>query len=300
MAGELHDNAEKQTLSPVGVQSDAASLSQNTQTLFTPLSDIRAASELPQSLDFGSLTNIYGTDNVIAQNYQDVRQSGLSTDIVRVALPPEIDIKGAVYKAEHPYRGEIDKTMARIPEQAWQQAFDTFPQLQTSGLSREQTVQLMQALVRNELYNYNSRDLADDRLAKLTGNAPDWPGRPSREATLGVSQVSPKGIDDMAKEFPEQMSKYVGKEVHTLLDPKEAPMLVAANLAHNIEMYRRHGIPISSESLAYGFNPREKGPDGKTILLPDQPTLARAEHVKNVMHQLDIVRGKIAPTAAER
>jgi hypothetical protein len=58
----------------------------------------------------------------------------------------------------------------------------------------------------------------------MTGKAPDLPNRPSSEATLGITQISPKGIHDMAKEFPKQMSRYSGKEVHALLDPKEAPV----------------------------------------------------------------------------
>lgn len=309
MAGE-QDNAEVRALTPGGVESPRLAVSNTEMATFQSSqlkTSVTAPAEREQGLfgqhgfSFAQFDDIYGKsapDAVIASN--PVRDSALGTDIVRVGMPPEIDLKGAVYKAEHPYRGDIGKAMDRVPEQAWQQAIDAFPQLTSSGLSRAETAQLMQSLVRNELYHYDAKDLADDRLAKVTGNAPDLPGRPSKEATLGMTQISPKGIDDMAKEFPAQMSKYTGKEVQTLLDPKEAPMLIAANLAHNIEMYKRHEVSITPESLAYGFNPSEKDAAGKPILLPDAETLARSAHVKNVMHQMDIIRGKVQPTAVER
>ena len=199
----------------------------------------------------------------------------------------------------HPYRGHIDKTMDKIPDKNWQQAYDNFPQLKDSGLDRQQTIKLMQAIVRNELYHYNEKDGIDDAVAKFTGNAIDIPSRNAKQATLGVTQISPKGVQDMEREFPEQLSQYKGHEVQTLLNPSHAPNLVAANLAHNIDTYKRHGLEPNARNLAYGYNPRDKGPNGKSILLPDDTTLERSGHVKNVMHQLDIVTGKVKPIRGE-
>lgn len=105
MAGDLHENAEKQTLAPAGVQSDAASLSQNTQTLFTAQSGIRAASE-PISLDFGNPTSLYGKDNVIAQIHLDSDET-MSQAFKRFndPPPPEMHIGEQI---KHAFRAGMD------------------------------------------------------------------------------------------------------------------------------------------------------------------------------------------------
>ncbi len=293
MAGELHDNAEKQTLAPVGVQGDAASLSQTTQTLFSPLSGIRAASELPQSLDFGSPTDIYGKDNVIAQNYQDVRQNGLRTDIVRVAMP-----SGATERLWNPYRGDITSKMNEVPEQAWNQAFEAFPQFKRAGLSEQQATQLMQGIMRNELYNFDQMDNADELAIRRTGKPAPIHRNPD-DATVGYSQISINGVKARETEFPDQLGKFKGHEIAALEDPKSAPLLIAATLAHNIKMYENHRIPVTEQSLAYSYNPDVKDQSGHNKLLPTASDLNSSNHVKNVMHQLAIIRGTEKPKPGE-
>lgn len=293
MAGELHDNAEKQTFAPVGVQSDGASLSQNTQTLFNPLSGIRAASELPQSLDFGSPTDIYGKDNVIAQNYQDVRQGALGTDIVRVAMPPEIDLHGAVYKVEHPYRGHELQEMNKIPANAWEDAYKAFPELESiAKLDQHSAARLMKAITANELDHYGPEDTLEDKAATM-GQA--WV---IHNRTLGFSQQSPDGVRNMAQVLDQDMkagkrennplSQYLhmtDQQLATALeDPKQAPLFVAANLASNARMYERHNYPVSEQTLGYGFNPDMPDRTGKLQhdLLPSPEQLAKSQHAENI------------------
>lgn len=318
MAGELHDNAEKQTLAPVGVQSDAASLSQNTQTLFSPLSGIRAASELPQSLDLGSPTDIYGKDNVVAQSYQDVRQSGLRTDIVRVALP-----NGAADRAVFPYRGTEDLRLADCTKdnpQAWNNAFDAFPDLQ-QYLSKDAGTGLMKALVRNEIHNYDLKDGLGDTMAKY--------GHADATETLGYPQITPVGLKQFEERYPQlkdflTSKGYTGQnaEADALRDPSCTPMIVAAKLQSEVDtlktahdrLHPDQKIDINWRTLAYTYNadvyynPKApNNPDFHANVVPkakelehlrgyekayptsDERVLSKSEHLKNVEQQLRLL-----------
>lgn len=248
MAGELHDNAEKQILAPAGVLGDAASLSQNTQTLFTPLAGIRAASELPTSLDFGNPTNLYGNDGLIAQRFDyDGRPP---------TLLPDFAIKAAIQVwegTEHPLEGSEEKLMAATTAgnpSAWTDAARAFPQL------NDVPVSLMKSYVRNELAFYGREDLAQDMAAangQLLGENP----------TLGMTQITAKGIREFEQKYP-QLKEFLeskgytgpGHEMKALLDPECVPMIVAAKTASLVDDLRKHGIQNpTKEQLAYAYNP---------------------------------------------
>jgi hypothetical protein len=91
MSRELHDNAEKQRLIPAGVQGDAARLSQNTQTLFTPLSCIRAASELPHALAAAYVT--YNHSALLAITAGDWHEVQTSISEICERLPWKADLQ---------------------------------------------------------------------------------------------------------------------------------------------------------------------------------------------------------------
>lgn len=309
MAGELHDNAEKQTLAPAGVQGDAASLSQNTQTMFTPMAGFRAAAE-PASLDFGSPTDIYGNKDTLAwdpkQAYGDARQNGLRTDIVRVAMPPDIG---------HPFAGHEMSTVARIPQQAWADAASMFPDLARTGLTADQIQTVSKAILANELEHYDRFDQGDDTAARLSGAPLPKPGRAAGDATLGFSQISENGVRKLSEEFP-QLRDYLtksgyppGQELKALTDPNVAPALIAANLAHTAKMYENNGVAINQQTLGYGFNPdvsfdkkdskhehpltareaedvRKHGGTVEKALLPSPAVLAKSEHAQNIQRWL--------------
>ncbi len=217
----------------------------------------------------------------------------------QLGLQPIIDVmtdKIAV-KAEqqwNPYRGEIDSEMRKIPEDRWHQAYEAFPQFKKAGLNEKQTVEIMQAIVRNELYNYDAADKEADEAVKA-GKTPLLAVLKikSEEAlTLGISQLSTKAVHEREKEYPNQVD-FKNNEEKALLSPDNVPILVAATLVHNIEMYQRHKIPITEKSLAYSYNPPAKH------ILPNEADLKSSFHVKNVMHQLDIIRHSVVPKADE-
>lgn len=321
MAGELHDNAEKQTLAPVGVQGDAASLSQNTQTLFTPLSGISAATE-PASLDFGSPADIYSNNDTLAwdpkQAYGDVRQNGLGTDVVRMMAP------GVTDRAIFPYRGFEDQHLAECTKanpQAWNQAFDSYPNFR-QFLSDQEGPKLMQALVRNELHHYDPGDIRGDKQAQS--------GKVNDSETLGYAQITPVGLRSFEQKYP-QLKAFLeakgysgpGHEAKALEDPACVPMIVGAKLQSIADLYQSThdkitgapSISINARTLAYGYNadvyynPKDTtNPDFHANVFPkarefehlrgyekafptsDERVLSRSAHVQNVEAQLKTLR----------
>lgn len=204
-----------------------------------------------------------------------------------------------IYQQKHFYRGHIGETMASIPETSWTEAYKAYPEFAKAGLSEKQVTELMQAITRNELFFYDFGDKQDDDSMRNTGKPFQYPfhERNPGSATLGVSQVSLDGVKKFEKEFQLQMGKFKGHEADALLDPKNAPMIIAAVLAHNIRDYTGH-YPINERTLAYSFNPDVPGENGKKP--PVDETLKESEHCANVMRQLAIIRGQAVPKPDEK
>jgi hypothetical protein len=232
---------------------------------------------------------------VTAQNY--VYSSGLPTLVPsaeQLGVKPAIDAttQSAALQLEqkwNPFRGNIKTEMSKIPESAWHEAYEKFPQFKESGFSEKQATEVMQAIVRNELYNYDLADKEADDAASA-GRTPllaKLHFRQELNMTLGQAQVSTKGVHQREAEYPKQVN-FRNHEEDALLRPENTPIIVAATLAHNIDMYQRHHIPITEESLAYSYN----APD-KQHVLPTKSDLSSSKHVANVMHQVAIIRHQI-------
>lgn len=149
----------------------------------------------------------------------------------------------------------MEQTVAGNPR-AWEDAKGAFPQL------AKLSTNIMQAYTRNEIANYDRLDLKDD-LDAATGKLTSAPGRPADQATLGISQISPKGIGEFERKYP-QFKQFLeskgytgpGHEIAALLDPECAPMIVAAKTASIVEDMQKHGIQKpTSEQIAYAYNP---------------------------------------------
>lgn len=202
------------------------------------------------------------------------------------------------HQVKHQFRGHIGEMMNAIPDHAWSNAYNKFPQFKEVGLTEKQATELMQAIARNELFFYDLGDALDDKSMRETGKPMQYPfkDRPAGAATLGVSQISLDGVKKFEGEFPSQMAQYAGREAEALLDPRQAPMMIAAVLAHNIRDYKGH-YAINEGTLAYSFNPDVPGEKGKKP--PTDETLKESEHYANVMRQLAIIRGQVQPKPDE-
>lgn len=214
-------------------------------------------------------------------------------------LCPDLDPVGLIgdkFKRviEHHYRGDEQEMLASIPQQAWSDAYSAFPELASAAhLSKKDSCRLMKAILANELEHYDKWDLAEDILVGAKGQDLLY------DKTVGWSQISVFGVRGYLAELQKEVSegkrkdnplaKYVGKTdaqlLEVLQDSKALPLFVAANLAHNVRMYARHGYPVTIETLGYGFNPdlADSSDALKHSLLPTSEELKKSVHVRNVL-----------------
>lgn len=198
------------------------------------------------------------------QQFQDIQSDSEKPKIAQQfefdsrppTLLPDFIIKAGLDfwdSTEKPFDGIEDRLMATTTASnpnAWKDAAEAFPQL--SGESPA----LMQAYTRNELAFYGREDWAQDMAAasgKSLGSNP----------TLGMAQITTKGIREFEQEYP-QLKAFLaskgysgtGHEMQALLDPECVPMIVAAKTASIVDDLQKHGIKHpTNEQLAYGFNP---------------------------------------------
>jgi hypothetical protein len=190
---------------------------------------------------------------------------------------------------DRPLADRENEIMARTTganPRAWDDAKAAFPQL------NKVSTDIMQAYTRNEIANYNRFDLKDD-LDAATGKVTSLPMRPADQATLGISQISPKGVREFEEKYP-QFKKFLeskgytgpGHEMAALLDPECAPMIIAAKTASIVEDMHNHGIRNPSpEQIAYAYNPDvysyshgHTGKDYKTLYQLDVKISAAFHH----------------------
>ncbi|HEY9682155.1 MAG TPA: hypothetical protein V6C86_11295 [Oculatellaceae cyanobacterium] len=229
------------------------------QQFFKPASQTGSQ---PGFLDFGQ-TDIYSDKTVkLAQDIQvpmmpnlvpGPEQLGITKETTIVAA--EIAWKlGTALSKEHPIEGQEEGLMAATTAsdpKAWEHAASNFPQLADVSPS------LMKAYVRNELAFYGREDLAQDIAASAGESLGITP------PTLGMAQITVKGIDEFEKKYPQfraflESKGYSGPghEMRALLDPECVPMIVAAKTASLVDDLHKQGIEHPTlEQLAYAYNP---------------------------------------------
>lgn len=178
-------------------------------------------------------------------------------------LMPDFAIKAGIQvleATEKPLEGCEKQLMDSITEsdpRAWEHAVSKFPwELTPSAIA------IMKAYTLNEIAHYDRFDWIDDILA-AGGKLSDTPVRKAEYATLGLSQISPKGVREFETKYP-QLKQFLaergyagpGHEAKALLAPECVPMIVAAKTATLIEDLHKHGIKNPTpEQLAYAYNP---------------------------------------------
>lgn len=172
------------------------------------------------------------------------------------------------------------ESINNIPDTEWSKAYTQFPEL-TSRLSRTQATRLMKALVLNELEHADPRDWTQETLSHAVVVPDVW--------TLGFTQLSTKAVRERSQEFPEQLSRYKGHERAALIDPAQAPYLVAATLAHYVKQFQKYNYPINESTLGYAYNPDLRKPDGMKNIMPGDSELSRSSHARNVRRWIDFL-----------
>ncbi|MBA3857505.1 MAG: hypothetical protein C0507_11410 [Cyanobacteria bacterium PR.3.49] len=288
----------EQTLIASNITPPLPNLEQKTQ-----YSDIQTDSPVPEP----EAIMVQNPGDKLRPGYQGIRNPALGTDIVRVATPPDIG---------HPLAGKEISIIGRIPEAAWKESASLFPELTSNGFTKERSALVMKSILANELRHYDLFDQADDTHVQMLGSPISKSDRLAEDATLGYAQISVNGVRKLSQEFP-QVKEYLtkhgyppGQELKALTDPKIAPILIAGNMAHTAKMYEHHGIPVTEQSLAYGFNPdisfsredknhakpltpkavrhlEREGKHADKVLLPTESVLQTSPHVANIQHWLD-------------
>lgn len=250
-----------------------------------------------------------------------------SGEVLRPALEVAPEVAKMLTKAtgelvqlwmkDHPLKDRENEIMADTTKgnpTAWEDAKDAFPQL------KDVPIRIMKAYTRNEIVNYNRFDLKDD-IDAAKGEPLAVPGRPADQATLGISQITEKGVREFEERYPKfkeflESKGYTGPghEKAALLDPECAPMIVAAKTTSIIEDMQKHGIEKPSlEQIAYAYNPdvysysdsnggeriyktmHQPERDLSKMIHPDQRkeyyakglrVIRASEHVRNVMNHL--------------
>lgn len=232
--------------------------------------------------------------------------------------------KAVVNPIEHPFRGHEEATLALVPQASWSEAYKAFPDLKKiGGLSEEQSTRLMKAIVGNELTFYGPEDKAQDAICAA------GQGRFIMGKTVGFAQIAPEGVRKVSAEFDEEVKKG-SRSVNPLaklaalsddelakamLKPENVPVLVAANIAHNLKMFANHAneVEINPLTLGYQFNPdcvyaktdtkhskilstKEAGKmglgdDDTVTALPSKNVLAKSEHAHNIAKWLKKLGG---------
>ena len=205
------------------------------------------------------------------QQYQDVQSDSEQPKIAQnfeydgrpPTLLPDFAIKASIEiwdATERPLLGSerlLMKSITATDPQAWENAAKLFPQ-QLSAVP----MSLMKAYTLNEINHYDRWDWADDLLA-AAGSLRDSPTRKAEQATLGLAQISPKGVHEFEVRYP-QLQRFLaakgysgpGHEAKALLDPECVPMIVAAKTASIVEDLHKRGIKHpTSEQIAYAYNP---------------------------------------------
>jgi hypothetical protein len=232
--------------------STAALLPSNSdyQNFFT--SKVQNGAE-PSFLDFGNY-DIYGNKPMLAENFTGYDQT-LPT------LLPDFAIKAAIQvwdNSDKPLQGSEKQLMASLTQsnpRAWDQARDAFPQLANVPTD------LMKAYTLNEINHYDRNDWIDD-MAAAAGHPVDLPARGKKDSTLGLCQISPKGVEQFEHQYP-QLKQFLnnkgygpGQEARALLDPECVPMIVAAKTAAIVQDMQDHDIKHPTvEQIAYAYNP---------------------------------------------
>lgn len=220
--------------------------------------------------------------------------------------------KAVVNPIEHPFRGHEEETLALMPKASWSEAYKAFPDLKKDGaLSEDETVRLMKAIVGNELTFYGPEDKAQDAICDA------GQGRFIMGKTVGFAQIAPEGVRKVSAEFDAEVKN--GKRnanplaklaalsddelAKAMLKPENVPLLVAANISHNLEMFKRHPneVEINPLTLGYHYNPdcvyatsdaghknvlTKKEADRMGIdtvtALPSAKVLEKSEHAHNI------------------
>lgn len=144
---------------------------------------------------------------------------------------------------------------------------------------------LIAGIIRNEQFFYkNLFDTGPDNYVKTHGNLDVL----ENTASIGPAQIQVRNIQNLMKQFPEQLAPYAKDPLRAALNPGDAPMFVAAYMSNIIEHLEKHTNPGLSPGVWKNIQKHWSDGDANGALIlafnPD-PT-----QIQNVTEQLNAIK----------
>ncbi|HEY9784910.1 MAG TPA: hypothetical protein V6D17_05865 [Candidatus Obscuribacterales bacterium] len=149
---------------------------------------------------------------------------------------------------------------------AAEKAYNAFPTLAEHGIPQS----MVAGIILNEVrHRGDPRDVGEDLSAQLIGTVRNWNGTENLSASVGPAQMQIGNIKHLVDKYP-QLEQFGADPVRAALDPKTAPMFVAAYLSEKVEGLENHNkthpdqkIAINPATIAYTYNPDVFSKDGE-------------------------------------
>jgi hypothetical protein len=145
---------------------------------------------------------------------------------------------------------------------------------------------LIAAMMRNEQFFYkNFVDTGTDNYVRKHGNLDVLH---DDTYSIGPAQMQIRNIQNLVKQFPEQLAPYASDPLRAALNPGDAPMFVAAYMSNVIEHLEKHTNPGFSAGVWENISKHWKDGDANGALIlafnPDP------HQIENVAKQQAIIK----------
>jgi hypothetical protein len=268
----------------------------------------------PSFLDFGTSANIYGNNDTVAWNPRDLdprpaikhtaehvekqaHQVGKTTQRHTEYAKATIDAPDLQYREQPPKGGDYWH-----PHRGRENDFVSYPACSAANMPFENVrlrigtgpghidPDLIAAMMRNEQFFYKQiGDVGQDNYIRKHGNLDILH---DDSYSIGPAQMQIRNIQNLLKQFPEQLGQYAGDPLRAALNPGDAPMFVAAYMSNMIEHLESGKNPGFSAGVWKNIERHWKEHDANGALIlafnPDP------HQIENVDTQLNAIRNERA------
>jgi hypothetical protein len=145
---------------------------------------------------------------------------------------------------------------------------------------------LIAAIMRNEQFFYkNLVDTGTDNYVRKHGNLDVLH---DDTYSIGPAQMQIRNIQNLVKQFPEQLAPYANDPLRAALNPGDAPMFVAAYMSNMVEHLEKQSNPGFSSGVWQNIQKHWKDGDANgALILAFNPDPVQ---IQNVGRQLTIIK----------
>ncbi len=154
---------------------------------------------------------------------------------------------------------------------------------------------LIAGIMRNEQFFYkNIWDTGPDNYVRNHGNLDVQ----DNTSSIGPAQMQVRNIQNLMKQFPEQLAPYAKDPLRAALSPGDAPMFVAAYLSNMIEHLEKHTNPGLSPGVWKNIQKHwSEGDANGALILAFNPDPHQIENVSTQLQAIKQERAKKSESA---